>query len=83
MKWDLKGTVNMKLQGGEMVKLNDVLQVPQAVKNILNISSIESKGSTMGATKDKMTINKNSVNMNLDAIKGKYESTIFYLKTRR
>ena len=37
----------------------------------------------MGATKYKTTVKKNGVNMNLDAIKGKDESTIFYLKTRR
>ena len=37
MKCELKGTVNMNLQGGETVKLTEVLYVPQAVKNILSI----------------------------------------------
>ena len=30
MKCELKGTVNMEFQGGEMVKLTDVLNVPQS-----------------------------------------------------
>ena len=32
MKYELKGSVNMKLQYGKMVKLTEVLYVPQAVK---------------------------------------------------
>ena len=39
-----------------------------------------SKGSTMGANKYNMTINKNSVNIIMDARKVKNEITMFYLK---
>ena len=55
--------VNMKLRGGEMVKLTNVLYIPQAVKNLLSIVRLISKGSTMRATKDKMNIKKNGVNI--------------------
>ena len=50
MKCGLKGSVNMKLQDAQTVKLTEVLYVPQAVKNLLRISSIVSKGATMGGT---------------------------------
>ena len=43
MNCELKGTVNMKLQGRKTSKLNDVLYVPQAVKNLLRILSLVSK----------------------------------------
>ena len=36
----------------------------------------------MGATKDKMTIKKVSMNMTLDVIKGINDSTIVYLKAK-
>ena len=71
LKCDLKFTVNMKLQVGETVKSSEVLYVSQAVKNILSVSRIISKGATMGYTKDKITINKGILNINLDAIKVK------------
>ena len=61
MKCNLKGSVNMKLQDGQMAKLTKVLYVPQAVKNLLTVSQLVSKGATIGATKDKMIINKNGV----------------------
>ena len=32
MKCDLKGSMNMELQGGQIVKLTKVLYVPQVVK---------------------------------------------------
>ena len=32
MKCELEGLASMKIQGGETVKLNEVLYVPQAVK---------------------------------------------------
>ena len=82
MKCDLKGTVNMKHQGGGMVKLTEVLYVPQAVKNIFSVSRLISKGSMVGATKDKMAINKNGVNMIIDAKKLINNSMIFYLKKK-
>ena len=50
MKWKLKGSVNMKMQGGETVNLEKVLYVPKSVKKLLSVSRIVSKGSTMGAT---------------------------------
>ena len=39
-----------------MVKLTDVVYLPQAVKNIMSVSRIVSKWSTMGDTKDKTTM---------------------------
>ena len=64
------------------MKLTKVLCVPQAVKNLLIVSRIVSKGSTMGDTQYKTTINKNGVSMILDTRKGKNTSIIFYLKTK-
>ena len=82
MKCELKGTLDMKLQGGGTVKLNDVLYVSQAAKNLLILSRLASKGATMGATKYKTTIKKNGVSMILNAIKGVNDSTMFYLKAK-
>ena len=65
-----------------MFKLNYVLYVSQSVKNILSVSELVSKEATVGATQDKITINKNGVNIILDAIKGKNESMMFYLKSK-
>ena len=64
------------------MKLTKVLCVPQAVKNLLIVSRIVSKGSTMGYTQYKRTINKNGVSMILDTRKGKNTSIMFYLKTK-
>ena len=50
MKCGLKGSVKMKPQDGQTVKLTEVLHVPQAVKNVLSVSRLVSKGVTMGAT---------------------------------
>ena len=61
----------MKLQGGEKFKLENVIYVHQAVKNILIVSKIVSKGVTLVATKDKMTINKNGVIIHMNTRKGK------------
>ena len=58
MKRELKGTVNMKLQAGEKVKLNNVLYTYQDVNNLLSVSRLMAKGSTMGDTKDRNTIKK-------------------------
>ena len=71
MKREIKGTINMKLQLGETVKLNDVLYIPQSVKNLLSVLMLVSKVSTTGATKDKINTNKNGVSMTLDARKEK------------
>ena len=51
----------MKMQGKESVNLTKVLYIPQAFKNLLSVSMLVSKGDTMGATKDKMTINKKAL----------------------
>ena len=80
---ELRGTVNMTLQAGEMFNFTEVLYVPQAVKNILSISRLALKGATMGVTKDKTTTNENGINMILDARKGINVSTMFYLKVKR
>ena len=69
MKCEIKGTVNMKLQGGETFKLDEVLYLPQLVNNILSVSRLVSKESTMGDKKDKITINKGGARMTLDARK--------------
>ena len=71
MKFELKVSVNMKLKLEETVNLAEVLYVPQAVKNILSIFRLVSKGATMGDTQDKMTTKKNGVNIILNAVKGK------------
>ena len=69
MKCDLNGIVNKKLQGRETTRFTEVLYVPQAVKNILSILRILSKVAIIGATKYKITIKENGVNMILDARK--------------
>ena len=48
-----------------MVKLNDVLYIPQYVKNLIILLSLVAKGYTMGATIDKMTIKKKFVSITL------------------
>ena len=50
MKCELKGSVNMKLQGGQTVKLTKVLYLPQAVKNLLGVSRRFSKFNKIRAT---------------------------------
>ena len=51
MKRELKGTANKKLQGGEKVKLENVLYVPQEVKNLLRVSRLAAKGDTTESKK--------------------------------
>ena len=82
-KCDLKNTVYMKLQGEETVKLNGVLYFYQAVRNILSVLRLVSKGHTMGDTQYKTTINKNGVNIILDTRKGKNKSKVLYLKAKK
>ena len=82
MKCEIKFLVNMKLKGGETVKITKVIYIPQAVKNILSVWRLISKVTMMGATQDKITIKKNGVNMILDAIKGKNAVMMFYLKEK-
>ena len=53
-----KMKVNMKLQGGETVKMDEFLYVPQYVKNLLIFSSLVTKSGTMGDTNYKTKINK-------------------------
>ena len=52
------------------MKHEKVLYIPQAIKNILSVSRIVSKGVIVGATQDKIIVKKNSVSMILDAEKG-------------
>ena len=68
MKCDLKVSVNMKLKDGQKMKLTEVLYVPQAVKNLLRVSRLLSKGATIGATQDNHK--ENGVSVILDARKG-------------
>ena len=81
-KCKLKGSLNIKLKDGQMVKLAEVLYVSQAVKKLLSVSKIVSKGATMGATQEKMTTKKNGVSMTLETRKGQKMSMMFYLKER-
>ena len=73
----------MKLQDGQTVKLTIVQYVLQAVKILLNVSRLVSKGAMMGATQDKRIIKKNGVSMTLDASKGQNKSILFYLKANK
>ena len=66
-----------------MVKLTEFMYVPQEFKNILILSRPASKGSMMGDTKYKITINKGGVSMTLYARKGRNDITMFYLKAER
>ena len=50
MKFELKGSVTMKLQYGQTVKLAEVLYAPQALEKLLSVSRLIQKGATMGAT---------------------------------
>ena len=50
-----------------MVKLNKVLYVPQAYKNLLSVLRLVSKGTMVGATQEKINIKKNGVSMILDS----------------
>ena len=57
----------MKLQIGELVKLNYVLYVPKIFNDVMGVSRIAAKRDTMGGTKDKTTTKKNGVSMTLNA----------------
>ena len=70
MKYKLKLLVNVKLQGVEKFKLDHVLYVLQAVKNLLSLSRLMEKGGTMDSMKDNMTMSKNFISVNLNSIKG-------------
>ena len=50
MEYKLKGYVNMKFKDVQTVKLTKILYVPQAVKNLLSVSRLVSKGATIVAT---------------------------------
>ena len=82
MKCELKGSVNMKLQYGKTAKLTEVVYVTQALKNQLSVSRLVSKGAKMGATQEKMIINKNGVSMNLDKRKVQKKIMIFNFKEK-
>ena len=83
MKCKLKSSVNMKLKDGQTAKLTEVQYVPQVVKNLLSVSSLVLKGSTIGKTKEKIVINKNGLGTTLDTRKGQNNSIVFYLKEKR
>ena len=51
MKCELMATVSIKLQGGEMVKFNDILNLTQSIKNLLRVSRLVAKGYNMGEIK--------------------------------
>ena len=61
----------MKLQGGETVKLNDILYISYSVKNKPSVPRLAEKGDTIGATKENINIEKNVVIMNLKSRKVK------------
>ena len=52
-------------------------------ENLLRISRFVSKGTTIGATQEKLIIKKNIVSMTLDASKGQNKNMMFYLKAKR
>ena len=83
MKCEIKSFIIMNVKYGQAVKRTKALYVPQAVKYIYIISRLVSKGATMGATKDKITIKKNGISMILDSRKGQTKSIMFYLKAKR
>ena len=80
MKCKLKGYINMNFQGGQTVKLAEVLCVPEAVKNLLSVSRLVSKVATMGTNQYKINIKKNGVIVILDTRKGQNKSMMFYFK---
>ena len=83
MKCKIKGSVNMKLTDEQMVKLTKVLYMPQAVENLLSLSRLVSKGTTVGDTQDKTIIKKKGVSIILYARKGQKKIMMFYLKAKR
>ena len=83
MKFEIKGSVTMKLQYGQAVKLTEILYAPQDLEKLLSVSRLILKGAAMGSTQDKMIIKKNRVSMTLDARKGQNMSIMFYLKSKR
>ena len=70
------------MQGWDTVKLDEALYITQSVKTLSRFLRLVSKVATVGATKEKRPL-KNGVNVNLDAIKGRNESTMLYLKSKR
>ena len=54
MKYNLKGSVNRKMQVKENVKLTNVMYIPQSVKNLLSVSRLISKVTTMGDNQDNL-----------------------------
>ena len=83
MKQEIKGTVTVKMQGGETVKLNENFFVPPYFKKLMRALTLVTKEATVGDTKDQMTIKTNGAIMTLSASKGKNEIPIFYLKAKR
>ena len=58
IKFKIKGSVNIKLQYRQKLKLTEVLYVSQSAKNLLGVSRLGSEGATMRATQEKNIIKK-------------------------
>ena len=71
----------MNLQDVKTVKFTKVLYVPRAMKNLLRVSRLVSKGALMGATHDKMIIKEKGVSMTLYTRKFQNKIMMFYLKS--
>ena len=82
MKCKLKVNVIINFQDGQLVNLSKVLYVLQAVKTLLRVSRIISKGAMMGSTQDKIIIKKNGVSIILDTSTFQNKSMILYLKAK-
>ena len=54
MKCNLKGSVNRKMQVKENVKLTNVMYIPQSVKNLLSVSRLISKVTTIGDNQENL-----------------------------
>ena len=48
MKCEIKGSVNIKIKNGQTVNHNEVLYLPQAVKELLRISSSFQRAPKLG-----------------------------------
>ena len=53
MKYKLKGSVKMNIQGGETAKLNKLIYLTQDFKSLLSVLRLVSKGATMKDNQEK------------------------------
>ena len=70
----------MNLKLGLTVKLKKLYTYLKQSRIFLEFQGSYQREPRWGDTQDKMTINKNDVNIILDSRKGKNESMMFYLK---